>query len=124
VNRLQQRWPEANSAVSALPSAEQALLARRVATAALDATGQSASAADDRLAMTDETQRLDEIAWALQEQIDSGLATRSAYEEAFQRVRAMNAALLANQGGDPSEAIYEALHALPPNTDIRGLARS
>jgi len=67
----------------------------------------------------DEVQRLehdlDERAWALQEQMQSGGAQRTEYLQAFRRARAaaaMKMALDANARTAVTEAVYEASHAV------------
>jgi hypothetical protein len=67
----------------------------------------------------DEVQRLeldlDEHAWTLQEQVESGGARRDEYAQAFRRARAaaaMKMALDLNARTAVSEAVYEASHAV------------
>lgn len=69
--------------------------------------------------LRDEVERLeldlDERAWTLQDQIASGAAKRSEYDEAFRRARAaaaMKMALDTNARTAVSEAVFEASHAV------------
>ena len=117
MDRLAQRWPTFAARLAALPDHEQRSAAQRAAAAALVATGQLTQRLDDRPLLEAEVERLDDVAWQVQEQVDDGQASDEAYEEAFGRARAVNAALVAHHGGAPGEALYEALHALPETTD-------
>ena len=69
-----------------------------------------------------EVERLDERAWALQEQTDSGKATQEQYRAAFRRARAAASARCLSDPELPwEEAVYEALHGLPEGFDWRPL---
>jgi hypothetical protein len=83
---------------------------------ALLATGQQHQPLDDAAVLTAEVDRLDELAWDIQERVELGEASEEAYEVAFCRARSVNAALLAFHDGDSSDAVYEALIALPEGT--------
>ena len=78
--------------------------------------------------MRDEVERLerqlDERAWTLQEQIGSGGAMRTEYEEAFRRARAaaaMKLALDADARTAVSETVFEATHAVDDNARLAQL---
>ena len=113
VSRLKVQWPEVADALGELSGDRQRELAMRAAAAALEATGQRTPEGDER-AVSAEVQRLDELAWDTQED-DS--APPDTYPQAFRRARAVNSFALAHFGGDPADAIYEALHALDAPTD-------
>jgi hypothetical protein len=57
---------------------------------------------------------LDEAAWIIPE---DERALRADYAAAFRRARAVNAHALAKFGGEPDDAVYEALHALDAPSD-------
>jgi hypothetical protein len=118
VSRLAQQWPDASHLIATLPIEQQARLARNAASAGLAAV--QLTDPGDREALTLEVQRLDEIAWELQQLSEFQKGSGDQYDEAFRRARAMNATLFARYG-DPEEAIYEALHALPDGFDLTSL---
>lgn len=62
-----------------------------------------------------DVEHLDEVAWDAQDRLEAGLGSEAEYLVAFRRARAASAALLVEQNADPQEALYEALHALPPD---------
>lgn len=110
---LEHQWPDAARALDALDVAKQRLVALRAAAIALVAVGQPTPDGDDQ-AVIAEVERLDVIAWDIQ---DDDAAAPDAYDAAFRRARAVNAYALARFGGRPADAIYEALHALGAPAD-------
>jgi hypothetical protein len=113
VDRLEHQWPDAARALDSLGVAQQKQVAVRAAAIALEAVGRPAPDGDEQ-AVTAEVERLDLVAWDIQ---DNEAAAPDAYAAAFRRARAVNAYVLARFGGRPADAIFEALHALGAPAD-------
>jgi len=113
VDRLEHQWPDVARALDSLGVAQQKQVAVRAAALALEAVGQTAPDGDEQ-AVTAEVERLDLVAWDIQ---DNEAAAPDAYAAAFRRARAVNAYVLARFGGRPADAIFEALHALGAPAD-------
>ncbi len=113
MTRLAGQWPDVARDLAALPADRRRSVARAAALAALDAVAVAVPGGDAE-DLANEVQRLDEVAWDLQD--DDGAAA-GAHEVAFRRARALAALHAAQFGGDPAEALYESLHALGAPAD-------
>lgn len=113
MHRLQRQWPDVATALESLVAAQQQEVAVRAAAIALEAVDQLAPGGDEQ-AVTAEVERLDVIAWDVQ---DDEAASTNAYDTAFRGARAVSAFALARFGGRPADAIFEALHALGAPAD-------
>ncbi len=113
MTRLAQQWPECAERLAALDIDRQRQIAIRAALAGLDALGYPIPEGDE-LTVEAEVERLDGLAWEIQE---DWAAQPEDYELAFRRARAVNAYFLAKYRGSAADALYEALHALGAQSD-------
>jgi len=108
VNSLEQQWPALAQQIETLTIERQREIALRAASISLKAVGLPVPDGNQE-ALRMEVERLDLIAWDIQNDEAAG---PDDYVDAFRRARAVNAYTLTRFGDVPSEAIYEALHAL------------
>jgi hypothetical protein len=69
------------------------------------------------------TERLDELAWDIQEEVDDGQTEEAEYIEAFRRARAVSAVVFALDA-DPQNAALEAAYEAEAATENLDLIRS
>lgn len=98
--------------LESLSAAQQEEVAVRAAAIAVEAA--DLPAPGDEHAVAAEVERLDVIAWDIQ---DGEAAASDAYDTAFRRARGVDAFALARFGRSPADAFFEALHALGAPAD-------
>ena len=135
--RLESRSAELSRLIEAADGDHQCRIAVRVAEAALAAVRidepELASAVVDLAAgrrggpglrsAKALTERLDELAWDIQERVDEGRAEQAEYLEAFRRARAVNAVVFALGAEDTQEAALEAAYEAEAATEDLALIR-
>ncbi len=135
--RLESRSAELSRLIEAADGDRQRRIAVRVAEAALAAVPldepESASALADLAAgrrggpgmrsAAALTERLDDLAWDIQEKVDEGRAEQAEYLEAFRRARAVNAVVFALGADDARQAALEAAYEAEAATEDLALIR-